>query len=122
MIPVYFCSLGNSLLDIGVGIFQIVYNIYWPLVFCLKNNVQHLENQIENYNKLRNQGIADHNILYKQIYGLSRHLRRQNILSFIALLIYCLVPIIFEMSVILMNEGKAKEFIYTYIPKKYEEY
>lgn len=117
VVPVYFCSLGKSDIDVFIGILLIICNIYWPLSYCLKNNVQHLKNQIDFYYKLKNKKNSDNSVLYKQIYGLGKHLRRQNILTFVAFLIYCLIPIAIEIFGCLMfRRSIKKEFIDKYIP------
>lgn len=117
VVPVYFCSLGKSDIDVFIGIFLMICNIYWPLSFCLKNNVQHLKNQIDFYYKLRNEKNSDNSVLYKQICGLSKHLRRQNILTFVAFLIYCLIPIAVGILGCFINRKPVKrEFIDKYIP------
>lgn len=53
---------------------------------------------------------------YGQLKSLAKHLRRQNIGTFIALLCYCLIPLCFELATEKRETGLIKGILKKYIP------
>lgn len=55
-------------------------------------------------------------MMYSQLEKLAKHLKRQNIATFIALLWYCLVPLLLEMASEKRTTGQVKGILKKYIP------
>ena len=58
-IPVYFSCISKNLICLICGVISIVYTIYWPLSYCVSNNVRHLKKRTEEYLKYVGQKEAD---------------------------------------------------------------
>lgn len=114
VVPVYFSSIIKDEMNLLYGVILIVINIYWPLSYCIHNNVEHLEKRVREYSNY--EGQDDVTQIYFQLRKLAKHLKRQNIAAFIALLCYCLVPIGIEMGVEVMKTGQIKGVFNNYIP------
>lgn len=108
--------------DFVIFIFQIlglVFIMYWFLTFCLKNNVEHIKKRYNEYKNLNDNIEAHEKPLYeKQIETLNSYLRFQNILAFIALLLYSAIPLLIILFIGFVNK-KLRLTIDLYIPKKH---
>lgn len=114
VIPVYFSAISKNTIYLACGIISISYNIYWPLCYCMRNNVEHLKKRIRE--NLNDGNQSENNMVYFQLSRLAKHLKRQNIATFIALLCYCLVPLCIEMAAEFRAHGEIKGLLKKYIP------
>lgn len=112
--PVYFSAISKDNIYMICGVISIIFSIYWPLSYCIHNNVEHLQKRIGEYSNYDEQ--ADKDMVYSQLKRLAKHLKRQNIATFIALLCYCLVPLGFELANEMRTTGQVKGILKKYIP------
>lgn len=118
-IPIYFISICKKTSDMSQGIILLIHNIYWPLTYCMHNNVEHLSKRTEEFfSSINTLNRDDKKIISMQYNGLINHLRRQNIATFVALLFYSVISALIEIITYIHNNGSAKNFIQKYIPPK----
>lgn len=114
VVPVYFSSISKDTIYLFCGVISIIYSIYWPFSYCIRNNVEHLQKRIEEYSNYGEQANKD--MVYFQLKKLAKHLKRQNIATFIALLCYSLVPLCMEIAREKRTTGQVKGILKRYIP------
>lgn len=112
--PIYFCSLESNYLQQICSTLLLISNIYWVLSFCMLNNVEHMKKRIDEYEKMSDD--LDKSLQRKQLIGLSKHLKFQNLISIFALLMYSLILIIFGAVLEIARNGTAHGTITRYIP------
>lgn len=99
-----------------IGCLTLISGFAVAIVFCLKNNVIHLEKRInENKNKLNKDS---------SLYELSCHLRRQNIVAILMLAPYLFIPFIIKLLfTYIVSDNNLKStwnaLVDDYIPSKY---
>ncbi|MCL2559315.1 MAG: hypothetical protein FWE07_02400 [Turicibacter sp.] len=108
--PVFIRSVIEDQFNYWFGILMIITYVYWPLAYCLKNNIEHLEEQSSIYLENKNNVT-----LKKQYDGLKAHIKFQNMITMTALLLYSLVPLV-VLYIIYTLEGKSNEFLRDFWP------
>lgn len=133
-VPVYFCSIGKSIIDILIGVFVIMYSIYKLLIYCLENNINHMEQQKKYFDDAINKQTNQADVLHNQLVSLNKHLFLQNLFAMVALMFYSVIFIFLMLlsyffieennidkdGIITKDDKSVKEFFGKFFPPKYK--
>lgn len=104
-------------LNFAIGCLTLISGFSVAIIFCLKNNVKHLEKRINENKDNEKRKIA--------LYELSCHLRRQNIVVILMLAPYLFIPFLVKLLFTYIESDNQFKFtcrnlIKEYIPAKYD--